>query len=71
LAFDFRVEYKPGTMNVVVDASSRRDTEAQACAMALLSSSFKLFDDIHVEYDSDAALAAKQSSTTRKSTSGR
>jgi hypothetical protein len=70
LGFDFRVEYKPGTMNVVVDASSR-DTEAQACAMALLSSSFKLFDDIHVEYDSDAALAAKQSSTTRKSTSGR
>jgi hypothetical protein len=56
LGFDFRVEYKPGKMNVVADALSRRDTETSAEAMALSAPSFQLFDDLCAVYTADVTL---------------
>ena len=53
--FDFSVEYRPGRLNTVADALSRRDTEAavpvdqegmDAAAIALSGPSFVLLDDI-------------------------
>jgi hypothetical protein len=55
LGFDFRVEYKPGTANVVVDALSRRDSGAESSLAALSASEFKLFGDIRQEFGSDPA----------------
>jgi hypothetical protein len=56
LGFDFRVEYKPGKMNVVADALSRRDTETSTEAMALSTPLFQLFDDLRAAYTADATL---------------
>jgi transposase InsO family protein len=58
LGFDFRVEYKPGKMNVVADALSRRDTETSAEAMALSAPSFQLFEDLCAAYTADATLTS-------------
>jgi hypothetical protein len=58
LGFDFRVEYKPGKMNVVADALSRRDTEMSAEAMALSTPSFQLFEDLRAAYTTDATLTS-------------
>jgi len=43
LGFDFSVEYKPGTVNAVADALSRRDTTKEGAVLAL---SAPLFDFI-------------------------
>jgi hypothetical protein len=51
-AFDFSVEYKLSTTNVVADALSRLDTESAASLMALSASSFRLFNDLCREFDS-------------------
>jgi hypothetical protein len=56
--FDFRVEYKPGKMNVVVDALSRRDTETSVEAVALSTPSFQLFEDLRAAYTADAMLTS-------------
>jgi hypothetical protein len=56
LGFDFRVEFKPGTSNVVVDALSRRDTKVMMEIAALSAPSFHLFDDLHREFDTDPSL---------------
>jgi hypothetical protein len=49
--FDFDVEYRPGRLNTIVDALSRKDTEATPvapCAAAALSGpSFAFLDEIH------------------------
>jgi hypothetical protein len=58
LGFDFRVEYKPGKMNVVADGLSRRDIETSAEAMALSAPSFQLFEDLRTTYTIDAALTS-------------
>lgn len=49
LGFDFKVEYRPGSMNTVVDALSRRDAEATGELLALSAPSFKLFDELRAE----------------------
>jgi hypothetical protein len=50
LGFDFSVEYKPGTTNVVADALSRRDTE-EGDLLALSVPRFNLIDRLrHVAY---------------------
>jgi hypothetical protein len=58
IGFDFKVEFKPGSSNVVADALSRRDTEEEAAGMALSIPSFQLFDDIRDEFDKDPDLQA-------------
>jgi hypothetical protein len=49
LGFDFRVEYKLSSTNVVVNTLSRRDTEATVELVALLAPLFRLFDTIRQE----------------------
>jgi len=56
LGFDFVMEYKPGAMNVVADALSRRD-EGQGELLALSAPQFSLFDDIRQEINGDSALS--------------
>jgi hypothetical protein len=46
--FDFRVEFRPGRLNTVANALSRRDTEELGLA-ALSSPSFKLFNELRQE----------------------
>jgi hypothetical protein len=46
IRFDFRVEYRPGSTNIIADALSRHDTEADSVVMALSSPPFALFDDL-------------------------
>jgi len=68
--FDFSVEYRPGRLNTVADALSRRDAEAgapvsqegaTAAALALSGPSFALLDDIRraqeATHDSQQLLA--------------
>jgi hypothetical protein len=58
LGFDFTVEYKPGSTNVVADALSRCDTEAQAEVSTISTPSFCLFDDLRTEFATNPELAA-------------
>jgi hypothetical protein len=51
LGFDFRIEFKPGSSNVVADALSRHDVEASAKLAALSTPSFHLFDTLRREID--------------------
>jgi hypothetical protein len=46
IGFDSKVEFKPGTMNVVTDALSRRDTEETTTMAPLSIPSFPLFGDL-------------------------
>jgi hypothetical protein len=52
LGFDFRVEYKPGSMNVAADALSRRDTKG-ALLFTVSAPTFHLFDELHHEFSND------------------
>jgi hypothetical protein len=45
LRFDFRVEFKPGTTNIVTNALSRRDTEAIVEVVVLSAPTFQFFDE--------------------------
>jgi hypothetical protein len=56
IGFDFKVEFKPGTTNVVTDTLSRRDTEETTTVAALSIPSFHLFGDLRRELDTDLAL---------------
>jgi hypothetical protein len=58
LDFDFRVEYKPGATNIVIDALSRRDAKSLALACALSAPSFSLCNELHVELAADPAMVA-------------
>jgi hypothetical protein len=56
--FDFRVEYKSGTTNIIADALLCQDTEAQAMALPLPAPSFKLFEDLRGAYTTETALVS-------------
>jgi hypothetical protein len=56
IGFNFRVEYKPSSANVVADALSRRDSEKGMSAKTLSVPSFQLFDDLRQKISSDPAL---------------
>jgi hypothetical protein len=56
IGFNFRVEYKSGSSNVVADALSRHDTEESVAVMALSAPSFQLFDDLRQQLSSDLTL---------------
>lgn len=47
LGFNFTVEYKPGSANIVADSLSHRDTElgAEITTLSLSGPTFQLFDD--------------------------
>ena len=67
--YDFRIEYRPGKANVVADALSHRDDDTpllaglcdtDAASLAVLSApTFRLFDDLRQELDTDATLRAR------------
>jgi hypothetical protein len=57
LGFDFSVEYKPGTTNVMADALSRRDIE-EGELLALSAPRFDFIDRLHQAQLSDPALVA-------------
>ena len=59
--YDFVVEYRPGHLNTVADALSRREDEA-AHVLALSGPSFQLYDDLRHELEHDAALRALRDS---------
>jgi hypothetical protein len=56
LGFNFTVEYRPGSTNLVTDALSRRDTEASGEVMAISAPSFQLFDDLRAKHKEDLTL---------------
>lgn len=55
--FDFQVVYRPGTLNTVADALSRRLEDKQHLT-TLSAPSFALFDDLCRELQEDEALRA-------------
>jgi hypothetical protein len=54
--FDFSVEYRPGRLNIVVDALSRRDQPEPALA-TLSGPSFRLYDELRNELQDVAELS--------------
>jgi hypothetical protein len=56
LGFNFKVEYKTGTANIITDALSGRDTEAGCELTALSVPTFQLFDDLRAELTGDPGL---------------
>jgi hypothetical protein len=54
--FDFSVEYKLSATNIIINALSRCDMEASTSLMALPAPSFRLFYDLHQEFDSSSEL---------------
>jgi hypothetical protein len=53
LGFDFTVEYKPCSSNVVADALSRQDSETKGSLLSLMAPTFQVFDDLQQELDVD------------------
>jgi hypothetical protein len=54
--FDFSMEYKSGTANVIADALSQHDMESTASLIAPSAPSFRLFDDLCREFDASREL---------------
>jgi hypothetical protein len=48
--FDFCVEYRPGSSNVVTDALSRQDTEGTLTLVAISAPTFQVFDALRQEF---------------------
>jgi len=59
--YDFAIEFRPGRLNVVADALSRRD-EAADQLHAVSGPSFDLFDNLRRELDEDTTLHALRDS---------
>jgi len=57
LGFDFVVEYKPGSLNVVADALSRREEHSSELA-ALSAPRFEVFDQLRQEINGNSNLSA-------------
>ena len=57
LEFDFTIEYKPGAMNAVADALSRRDTE-EGTVLAISAPRFDYIERLRQAQDTDPALVA-------------
>jgi hypothetical protein len=64
LGFDFAVEYKPGTANVVADALSRRDTEEEGLLLSVSSPHFDFISRLRLVHDTDPALVALREEIT-------
>ena len=67
LGFDFVVEYKPGAQNTVADALSRRDTDCDVEAGAVLALSaprFDFFDRLRHAQQTEPALVALRDEVT-------
>jgi hypothetical protein len=60
LGFDFAVEYKPGSTNVVADALSRRDTPDDGAVLAVSAPHFDALSRLRQAQLTDPALAAIQ-----------
>jgi hypothetical protein len=56
LGFDFRVEYKHGTSNIIAGALSHRDIDDSGEISAVSALLFQLFDDFHGEFTGTLAL---------------
>jgi hypothetical protein len=56
IGFDYWVEYRPGTSNIMVDALSHRDADEGATTAALSVSTFHLFDTLWQELATTPAL---------------
>ena len=60
LGFDFTIEYKPGTTNVVADALSRRDTLEEGAILALSAPRFDFVDRLrHAQLAEPAIIAIR------------
>lgn len=57
IGYDFNVEYRPGRLNTVADALSRRGDDA-ASLNAISAPSFQLYDELRHELQEDPALRA-------------
>lgn len=56
--FDFSVEYRAGSANIVADALSRRDTDCNSAIMALSAPHFDFVNQLRLANASDPALIA-------------
>jgi hypothetical protein len=64
LGYDFVVEYRPGTLNVMADVLSRRDKGTREL-LALSGPQFTVFDDIGREINGDSALSLMRDAIRR------
>jgi hypothetical protein len=56
IGYDFRVQYKPGTSNTVVDALSRRDAGEDGQSAVVSAPVFAVFDELRAETATMASL---------------
>jgi hypothetical protein len=56
IGYDFRVQYKPGTSNTVVDALSRRDAGEEGQSTMVSALVFAVFDELRAETATKASL---------------
>lgn len=65
LGFDFTVEYKPGTQNVVAHALSRRDADVEGELAVLSAPSFQLFSELREAIVADDNLVDQRANVDR------
>jgi hypothetical protein len=64
LGFDFAVEYKLGTANVVADALSHRDTEEEGLLLSISSPHFDFISRLRLVHNTNPALVALREEIT-------